>query len=160
MSEIFAEYKVLIVFLHVISAVVWVGGMVAMRFAAHQSFLEIESPFKRLERITHALKRLFCIVAPFTLVLLITAIFMVKGYGLSSSEYAQYAYVKEGIWTVMFINLAVMIMRRKKAQKALDNSDMMIAKKQLEFIGKYQVPANIILGVIAIFIGAFFSSIF
>ena len=65
MVEFFAEYKVYIVFLHVLSAVVWVGGMIAMRYAAHPSFLEIESPAKRLERIADALKRLFCIVAPF-----------------------------------------------------------------------------------------------
>jgi len=42
MAEFFAEFKVYIIFLHVISAVIWVGGMVAIRFAAHQSFMQIE----------------------------------------------------------------------------------------------------------------------
>ena len=59
MQDIFLEYKTIIVFLHVISAVVWVGGMIAMRFAAHPSFMEIESPLKRLEHISKALKKLF-----------------------------------------------------------------------------------------------------
>jgi putative copper export protein len=36
MTELFWANTELIVFLHVISAVIWVGGMVAMRFAAHQ----------------------------------------------------------------------------------------------------------------------------
>lgn len=160
MQEIFAEYKVIIVFLHVISAVVWVGGMVAMRYAAHPSFMEIESPAKRLERIADALKRLFCIVAPFVLVLLVTAIFMIKGYSISESEYKIFAYAKEGIWTIMFLNLGIMIRRRNNAQKALMIGDTPRAKSQLELIGKVMVPLNIVLGIVAIFLGTYFSSVF
>ena len=158
MVEFFAEYKVYIVFLHVLSAVVWVGGMIAMRYAAHPSFLEIESPAKRLERIADALKRLFCIVAPFVIVLLITAVIMIMGYSLSDTEYKTYGYAKEAIWTIMFLNLAVMIRRRNNAQKALANADFVLAKNQLGLIGKYMVPLNIALGVIAIFLGSFLSS--
>ena len=160
MQEFFLEYKVIVVFLHVISAVVWVGGMVAMRYASHPSFLEIESPLKRLERIADALKRLFCIVAPFVLVLLATAIIMIKGYSISDTEYESFAYAKEVIWTIMFLNLAVMIRRRNNAQKAIEKGEMVLAKAQLEMIGKYMVPVNIVLGVVAIFLGSYFSSVF
>jgi len=159
-QEFFAEYKLIIVFLHVLSAVVWVGGMVAMRYAAHNSFQEIESPLKRLERTAHALKRLFCIVAPFVLVLLITAIIMIKGYDISATEYKTFAYAKEAIWTVMFLNLGVMIRRRNNAQKAIEKGEMVLAKEQLGVIGKYMVPVNIALGVVAIFLGSYFSSVF
>lgn len=160
MQEFFLEYKVIIVFLHVLSAVVWVGGMVAMRYAAHPSFLEIESPLKRLERIADALKRLFCIVAPFVLVLLVTAILMINGYSISDTEYKIFAYAKEAIWTVMFLNLGVMIRRRNNAQKALERGELVLAKEQLGMIGKYMVPVNIALGVVAIFLGTYFSSVF
>jgi len=159
-QEFFLEYKVIIVFLHVLSAVVWVGGMVAMRYAAHPSFLEIESPLKRLERIADALKRLFCIVAPFVLVLLVTAILMINGYSISDTEYKIFAYAKEAIWTVMFLNLGVMIRRRNNAQKALERGELVLAKEQLGMIGKYMVPVNIALGVVAIFLGTYFSSVF
>lgn len=158
MQELFLENKTIIVFLHVISAVVWVGGMIAMRFAAHQSFMEIESPAKRLERIAHALKRLFSIVLPFVIVLLITAIFMIKGYGLSQSEFSMLAHAKEGIWSVMFLNLLAMMYRRNKAEKMLDSSDFLGAKNQLGLIGKVMVPLNITLGIIAIFLGTYLSS--
>ena len=160
MVEFFAEYKTLILFIHVISAVVWVGGMIAMRYAAHPSFMDIESPQKRLEHISKALKKLFFIVLPFVVLLFITAIIMIKAYDLSASEYGVYAHIKEGIWSVMFINLIVMIKRRSRSQKALTQGDMLLAKTQLEFIGKYQVPVNIVLGVIAIFLGSYLSSLF
>ncbi len=160
MEAFFAEYKTIIIFLHVISAVVWVGGMIAMRYAAHPSFLEIESPQKRLERVADALKRLFYIVTPFVIILLVTAVLMIKGYGISQSEFKIFAYVKEAIWTLMFINLAAMILRRNKAEKALENADFVLAKNQLGMIGKFMVPLNIALGVIAIFLGTFLSNSF
>lgn len=50
MSEFFQNYSALIVFLHVISAVIWVGGMIAIRFAIHYSIQEIQEPKLRLER--------------------------------------------------------------------------------------------------------------
>ncbi|WP_373071369.1 hypothetical protein [Sulfurimonas sp.] len=160
MSEIFTEYKAYIVFIHVISAVVWVGGMIAMRYAAHPSFMKIESSEQRLEHISIALKRLFLIVLPFVVLLFITAFIMIKAYSLSGSEYAGFAHAKEAIWSVMFINLIVMIKRRNRAEKAIVDGDIALAKSQLGLIGKYQVPANIVLGVIAIFIGSYLSSIF
>lgn len=160
MAEFFSEYKTIIVFLHVISAVVWVGGMIAMKYAAHPSFMQIESPAHRLERIAHALKNLFTIVVPFVVILLITAIIMIKGYSLSESEYSMFSHAKEGIWAVMAINLFVMIQRRNRAVKLLGEGDMVGAKFSLELIGKYMVPLNIILGIVAIFLGTTLSNSF
>ena len=167
MIQLFAEYKNIIIFLHVISAVVWVGGMVAMRFAAHHSFMQIESPLHRLERISHALKRLFMIVSPFVIVLIITAVIMAVGLGFRAAavdangnvidEYAMYLYnlvhLKEVIWMIMAANLGAMIWRRNKAQKMLDAGDSTGAKNALGLIGKYMVPLNIVLGIVAIFVG-------
>jgi len=160
MAEFFAQYKTIIVFLHVISAVVWVGGMIAIKFAAHQSFMQIESPAHRLERIAHTLKRLFTIVVPFVIILLITAVIMIKGYSLSQSEFSILSHAKEGIWAVMAINLFVMIQRRNRAIKLLNEGDMVGAKFSLELIGKYMVPVNIILGIVAIFLGTTLSNSF
>ena len=158
MAEFFAEYKTYIIFLHVISAVVWVGGMIAMKYAAHPSFMQIESPAHRLERIAHALQRLFSIVVPFVVILFVTAVIMMKGYSLSESEFSMLSYVKEGIWSFMSVNLFVMIQRRNRAVRLLNEGDMVGAKFSLELIGKYMVPVNIILGIVAIFLGTTLSS--
>jgi uncharacterized membrane protein len=157
MQEIFINNRTIIVFLHVMSGVVWIGGMVAMRYAAHQSFLKIESPHKRLEHIAYALKRLFSIVLPFVAVLFVTAIFMVKGYALSASELSLFSYIKEAVWTLMFINLLFMIYRRNKGVQLLDKGDMVGAKEQIELIGKVMVPLNIALGTLAVFLGTYLS---
>jgi len=72
MVEFFWANTELLVYLHVISAVVWVGGMIAMRFAAHYSFQVLE-PADRLARTAQALGNLFKIVAPFIVLLIVTA---------------------------------------------------------------------------------------
>ena len=159
MQEFFTEYKAVIIFLHIISAVVWIGGMIAMRYAAHPSFMQIESPLKRLERISDALKRLFKIVFIFTLILAATGAILTIGYQFKYTEYHIYTHIKEGIWSVMIINYFTMIYRRKKADKAILDGDFVLAKNQLEPIGKIMVPVNITLGVVAIMIGAYLSSI-
>lgn len=158
MQDFFLENKTIIVFLHVISAVVWVGGMIAMRYAAHPSFIRIESPAKRLEHIALALKGLFTIVVPFVVILLVTAVLMIKGYDLSQTPFALSAHIKEALWSIMAINLGVMIFRRNKAVKLLNAGDMLGAKNSLEPIGKFMVPLNIALGIIAIYLGASLSS--
>lgn len=166
MVTFFWEYSTLIVFLHVLSAVIWVGGMVAMRFAAHNAFMELEPPL-RLARSAQALKRLFAIVSPFVIILIITAVLMAVGWGfraasvdadgnvIDKAAFATYqlVHIKEAIWMLMALNLGAMILRRNKAQKLIDKGDFKAAKPVLGLIGKYMVPVNIVLGIIAIYLG-------
>ena len=168
MVDLLANNFTLIVFLHVISAVVWVGGMIGMRFAAHQSFAELDAPL-RLARASHALKRLFIIVTPAVVLLIITAVIMAVGLGfriaavgpdgsvLDADAFFIYniVHVKEAIWMVMAMNLGLMAWFRSKAAKAIIAEDFPTAKAKLGLIGKYMVPLNITLGVIAIYMGVF-----
>lgn len=165
--ETFAHHRTLIVFLHIISAVIWVGGMIVVRFAVHQSLAHIEDPKLRLERSAHMLKRLFTIVWPLALILITTAVLMAVGLGFRSAamdasgnvinDYAMSLYktihIKEAIWLIMSLNLGAMMFRRRKAEMALREGNIAVAKEMLGLISKYMVPVNIVLGVIAIFIG-------
>ena len=165
--QTFADYRTTIIFLHVISAVLWVGGMITMRFAAHASCSMIEDPKLRMQRATHALKRLFNIAWPAATVLIITAIFMAVGFqfreaaldanGKVIDAYAmslyQTVHIKEAIWIIMAINLGAMMYRRSQAAKALAEDNLARAKAMLAPIAQYMVPVNIALGVIAIFMG-------
>lgn len=166
---IFSEYKNIVIFLHIISAVVWVGGMIAMRFAAHQSIQLMEHVPEKIERSAHALKRLFAIVAPFVIILIITAVIMAVGYGFRTAavgvngnvlnDYAMFIYnivhVKEAIWLIMAVNFLAMVLRRNKAAKLIAEGDLIGAASRLKLIAKYMVPLNILLGLIAIYLGVF-----
>jgi len=167
MTDMFWANTELIVFLHVISAVVWVGGMIAMRFAAHNSFASIEDPRMKLTRIAHALKRLFYIVIPFVIILIITAVLMAVGWDFRNAavdansnvidENAMYMYnlvhLKEVLWMLMAMNLGLMMWLRSKAERLLADDNLRDSQKKLGLIGKYLVPLNILMGIGAIYLG-------
>lgn len=153
MTEFFNNFSSIIVFLHVISAVIWVGGMIAIRFAVHYSMQNIEDPKVKLGRTLENLKRFFNIVIPTIITLLITAIIMIIALGFKGTALYNIVIVKEIIWTIMLLIFITIYMKRNKAQKAFDNGDFANTKKQLIPIATYFIPINIVLGLVAIFLG-------
>ena len=153
MTEFFNNFSSIIVFLHVISAVIWVGGMIAIRFAVHYSMQNIEDPKVKLGRTLENLKRFFNIVIPTIITLLITAIIMIIALGFKGTALYNIVIAKEIIWTIMLIIFITIYMKRNKAQKAFDNGDFANTKKQLIPIATYFIPINIVLGLVAIFLG-------
>ncbi len=151
--DFFNNYSSVIVFLHVISAVIWVGGMIAIRFAVHYSMQNIENPKIKLERTLENLKRFFKLVIPSILTLLITAIIMIIGSGFKESTLYSLVIVKELIWSLMTIIFIIIYIKRNKAEKAFLNEDMNSTKNNLIPIANYFIPINILLGIIAIFMG-------
>lgn len=153
MIDLINNNSSIIVFLHVISAVIWVGGMIAIRFAVHYSMQNIEEPKIKLSRTLENLKRFFYMVIPSILLLLITAIIMIINFKLKETPLYNIATTKELIWIVMTIIFIIIYIKREKAQKAFNNNDMLSAKNNLFPIATYLIPINIILGIIAIFLG-------
>ena len=153
MIDFFDNYSSIIVFLHVISAVIWVGGMIAIRFAVHYSIQNIEDPKIKLARTLELLKRFFNMVIPAILTLLITAIIMIIALGFKGTELYNVVVIKEIIWSIMTLIFITIYIKRVKAQKAFDNNDFLNAKNNLLPIGTYFIPINIVLGLISIFLG-------
>ena len=153
MIDLINNNSSIIVFLHVISAVIWVGGMIAIRFAVHYSMQNIEEPKIKLSRTLENLKRFFYMVIPSILLLLITAVIMIINFKLKETPLYNIATTKELIWIVMTIIFIIIYIKREKAQKAFNNNDMLSAKNNLFPIATYLIPINIILGIIAIFLG-------
>ena len=153
MVDFFKDYSSIIVFLHVISAVIWVGGMIAIRFAVHYSMQNIEEPKIKLARTLENLKRFFSMVIPAILTLLITAIIMIITLGFKETELYSVVITKEIIWFIMTFIFLIVYVKRNKAQKAFDSGDFANAKNNLLPIATYFIPVNIILGLIAIFLG-------
>ncbi|MEA3418467.1 MAG: hypothetical protein U9Q90_03625 [Campylobacterota bacterium] len=167
MVEFFGNYAHELVFLHVLSAFVWVGGMIAIRLAVHPNLLLIEDPKVRLERVLAITGRFFNIVIPFIVLLIFTAVIMAVGLGfraaavdasgniISEAAYATYqlVHVKEGIWMIMAMNFTWMYLKRRKAQTLFDAGDLPAAKEKIAIIPKLLLPVNIILGLAALWLG-------
>lgn len=142
-----------IVFLHVLSAVIWIGGMIVIRFAIHYSMQNIKDPKIKIGKTLENLKRFFNLVIPSILTLLITAILMLMEFNFNETELNSIAITKEIIWTIMTIIFIFIFIKRNKAQQFFNSGDFANAKNNLLPIATYLIPINIILGLVAIFLG-------
>lgn len=149
MTELYANYTYTIIFLHVISAVIWVGGMIAIKFTVHPILQSIDDPKIKLGKTLQIVGNFFNLVIPFIFISLITAIIMLKGAGLTGAM----VHAKEGIWTVMTLNFIYMYIKRAKGQKLFNNNNIEDAKANISNLPTILLPINIVLGLSAIFIG-------
>ena len=144
----FANYGHEVVFLHVLSAIIWVGGMIAIRFAVHPSMQTIDEPKIRLGKTLMLMGKFFNIVIPFILILLLTAVILIFAMGKSPI-----IEIKENIWMIMAANFTWMYFKRRKAQKLFDEGKLPEAKAVVALIPKLLLPINIGLGLIALWLG-------
>jgi len=165
--ELFGTYAHEIIFLHIISAIVWVGGMIAIRLAVHPNLQLIEDKEIRLGKTIAITGKFFNIVIPFILILIITATIMAVGLGfrvsavneagdiISQSAYATYqlVHIKEAVWLIMTMNFTFMYIKRQKAQKLFNSGELLKAKDEIKLIPKILLPINIILGIVALWLG-------
>lgn len=153
MESLFNTYSSIIVFIHVVSAVIWVGGMIAIRFAVHYSIQTIETPEIKLGKTLDFLKRFFNMVIPSIIVLLVTAIIMIIALGFKGTELYSIVILKEAVWSVMTVVFAIIYFKRNKAQRYFDKKDFKSAKETLTPLAKWMIPLNIVLGIVAIYFG-------
>lgn len=150
MAEFFLEHSKLILFFHLLSVIIWVGGMIVIRFSVHYSFLKIDDIKIRLDRTLENLKKFFYMVIFCIITIYITAILMHIGLGLKANFLA---ILKEIILLIMTFIFIKIFIKRYKAAKFLKNSEYVLAKKELEPISKHLIPINIVLGLVEIYLG-------
>ena len=150
---LFNDYASVIIFLHVFSAIIWVGGMIALRFAVHFSMQSIEKPQVKLKLILDYLQRFFTMVRPMIGLLLVTSVFMIMGLGFKGTPLNDIVHLKEAVWLIMTVIFIIIYLRRNTAQVYFDSNDFKSSKETLEVIAKYLIPLNIILGLVALYLG-------
>jgi uncharacterized membrane protein len=150
MNDLFSTYAHSILFLHIFSAIIWVGGMIAIRLAVHPNLQLIQDTRLKLNKTLAIMNKFFNLVLPFIIILLFTAVVMSLGMQFESKLLI---HIKEIIWTIMALNFAFMYMRRNKAQRFFDDNKLADTKLTLAIIPKVLLPINIILGVIALALG-------
>lgn len=154
MSAFFAEYARIIVFIHVLFAVTWIGGMVAIRLALHPSLAVIEDGKQRLGLTVATLNRFFLMVSTAIVFIGITGIIMMLGIGFKSvPTLYMTVHIKSQIWMLMAIVYGVIYFKFTKAKKFFELGDLEATKKTLAPLAKWLIPINIFLGLVEIMLG-------
>jgi len=149
-----ASLLIYVVFFHILGAVVWIGGMIAVRFAVHPALQNIGEDEVRLARTLEITGRLFALVLPFIVLLIATGLYMAHLFGFGGhTDLSKVVHLKEALWLVMALNYAAMVWLRFKAQSFYLAGNFMMAKKYLAPIARYMLPLNIFLGLGAIYFG-------
>ena len=149
------DLLIYVVFFHILGAIVWIGGMIAVRLVVHPALQNIADDQTRIARTLEVTGRLFMVVLPFIIILLATGIYMAyKVFGFDGhTKLSTIVHVKEAIWLIMTINYSLMVWLRFKAQDAFLKSNLLMAKKFMAPVAKFMLPLNIFLGMVAIFFG-------
>ncbi|MDD5359164.1 MAG: hypothetical protein PHI79_00545 [Sulfurovaceae bacterium] len=141
----------LLLMLHIISAVVWIGGMITIRLVIHPINLQFEDLQQRVERNLKATKRLLVLAFPFVLGS------FVSGFMITSANFSSYngssVYPKIVIWLLMFLNYMIIFYRSRVATRSFNNLDITGARRIMSPVANLLLPINIILGIVAIYIG-------
>ena len=153
MNEFFQHYAHLIVFVHVLGAIVWVGGMIAVWKAVHPVMHTIEERELRLGKNLQITGRLFNLVMPFILLILLTGLVMAVAMEGHQGEQRTLFFAKEGIWTLMAFNYLFMYQRRLRAWKRFQRGDLSGAVALVARIPHLLLPLNIVLGITALWLG-------
>ena len=169
MTDLFANNGQFIVFVHVLSAIIWVGGMIAMRVAVHpvvsrggvtakqmlQSDVMVNmlEPKQRLGITLQSMGRLFNLVMPFIILLFATGLIMAIATGGHKGALKTMFISKEIIWTIMAVNYTYMYVRRAKAWKFFEAGKVPEAKAKMKWMANVLLPLNIVLGLVALWMG-------
>ena len=169
MTEFFNNYGHMIIFLHVLSAFIWVGGMIAIRVVVHPvisrggvtAYQMLQSdvmegmlvPKQRLGITLQVTGRLFNLVMPFIAILFVTGLMMAIATGGHHGDLKSLFVSKEIIWMIMALNYTYMYIKRAKAWKLFREGKMKLAKAQLSWIPHVLLPLNIVLGLVALWMG-------
>jgi len=134
--------------LHVLSAVVWVGGMFFVYVCLRPSLGEVKATEERLSLICLTMGRFFAWVWGAVILLPLTGVFM------AASIYDSYAlwplYIKLMLWLgllMIALFLHVYFAPFRRFRRALSATDLAGAGRQLEKI-RLIVGINLILGIV------------
>lgn len=136
-----------VVFLHVLGAIIWVGGMITMRLAIHPALVNCGD--NRLPFVVSALKNSFVLFVLSAIVMGASGMYLMVTFGSLNPL----THIKSSIWLAMAMVLGFAVFKYIKAKDAFEQNDKNRAKELFEFIANKLIPVNILLGLLELSIG-------
>ena len=144
----------LLLALHALAAVIWVGGMAfAYSFLRPATAEVLEGP-QRLALWRAVFRRFFIIVWISVAILLLTGYWMIFGVFGGFGNVGVHVHIMHGLGILMMLLFAhVFFAPWRRYRQALDNSDLTTATGKLNQI-RMLVGINLLLGIIVVIIGS------
>jgi len=158
-KSLYEEFAFIILPLHNIASIIWIGGMVMFIVAVYPSVKQIPNEKVMIRTSLRTFRRYFNFLFPFIMILAITGAIMEIGEGYETKDPTLGAIVgtKEAIWVLMFLNYLFGYYKIIEAKKHCLASDSPQAKDNIRLIAHYLFTINIFLGLTALYFGLILS---
>ena len=139
----------LLLLVHVLGVVVWVGGMFLMHVAVRPAAVQLLQPPQRLQLLTAVLQRFFLWVTLSIVALLASGFGMIiGGGGFRNAHLSVHVMLAIGL-VMMAIFLHIRFAPFKRLREAIQSNDWSQAAEQLDRV-RQLVTTNLVLGILTI----------
>ena len=167
--QLMTDYPTTIIFVHVFSAMVWEGGMIALWFIGYNTSKELSIQDRYADRVA-VVKKYFLFLTPFIIILFVTAIFFALGYkdnaydfdgfvlDMNNADMYKLINANGSVFAVMVLNMFLILYTltrtgtdRYKGNRAADS---------IWLVNTFLLPLNIFLGAVGTYMGAFLRNLY
>ena len=153
--DFFSKYTKIIVLLHVLSAAIWMGGMIVLAVTMSH-FVKME-PLKEsfIRAVMSVLKRFNIVAIVLIVIIFATALIMQMGFVFSHGNPILLTIVRtnEMMGGFMVAIFLYAVLKRNQAQKHYNAENFLAAKNDLILVLDYLFPLSFFLGIIATYFG-------
>lgn len=155
LMEVFGNFPRLIILLHIVSAILLVGGLFVLRVIIAPILDKLKDEEERLGRSLELIRRFGYFVIPVMFILILASVFMNVGLGFKYGNPSMYILVhtKEAIWTFIAFNFIYMAFKYKDARNAYLAKEWVEVQENLILMMNYLIPLNFVLGLIGVYLG-------
>ncbi len=153
--EFFGSFSRIIVFFHVLSAAILIGGMFVLRFIIKPVFMTIEDDEIKFRRCLELLDKYAKLMLPVMLILISASFLMNIGLGFEYASPITYTmiHIKEAIWIFIAFNFGFMYWKFLNAKASYKKRDYFEVSENIILIVNCLIPLNLILSLVALYVG-------
>jgi len=154
-ADIFENYKILILFLHILSASLLIGSMFVIIFIIRPIGKKVENVEQKCLSCLKILKRFNIFLIPIMFTMLSASLFMNIGMGFEYGDPTAFimVHIKEAIWIFLAFNFLYMYKKYINAKKAYEQKDFLVAQENIILVTKYLIPLNLVISLMAVYFG-------
>jgi len=149
------EFVSIILPLHIVSAIIWIGGMISYVWASYPSIKQIPNEKLMIRTSLRTLRRLLNLFFIVSIITVITGLIIAVGANYADKDplLATIINTKQALWIFMFFNLMFSFYKVLESKKECLASRSGTAKDNVRLVSNYLIVINIFLGLIAAYFG-------
>ncbi len=153
--NLFGDFGRIIVFLHVIAAAFLLGSMFMIRFIIKPALMDIDDEAMRYSRCLRVLQRYFIYLAVIMILIISASLTMSVGLGFEYANPTLFSliHVKEALWVFISFNFLYMYIKLYNSKILYKKREFFEVHENLKLIVDYLMTLNIVLTLIASYIG-------